>query len=356
MFSDSIPAELLPLLPIPGDAMDATLLNGGLIHQTFRVRSTDTSILLQRTNTGIFPDPEAIIRNHRILHLHFQQDDAPFSLAKPLPFRNGQWCQQDANGAYWRCSQYIADTHTLNAVNGPDQAEALARFFATFTRYAARLDDPSYSTPIARFHDLAYRYQQFEDALSNGFADRIDGCGSLIEALKARKHHVLFFEQLRDRPEFPLRMMHHDAKLSNVLIDELSGQWICPIDLDTVMPGYYFSDLGDMIRSLCNSQAEDTISYTDIQLRTDLYESLVAGYLEGMADSITPAERKHIHRAGLLLIYMQTLRFLTDHLNGDLYYRIDHSGQNLERAQNQFTLLQELESYLNRLNRLPDFP
>lgn len=355
MSGQSIPVELLPLLPISGAYREATLLQGGLIHQTFRVRSTETTLLLQCANNRIFPDPEAIIRNHRILHRHFQQAEAPFSLAEPLPFRNGQWGQQDANGAYWRCSQFMTDTHTLSAVKGPDQAEALARFFARFTRHAAGLQDPSYSIPIPRFHDLTYRYQQFEEALTNGLADRIDGCGPLLDALMTRKHYVAFFEQLRDHPEFPLRMMHHDAKLSNVLIADGSGQWICPIDLDTVMPGYYFSDLGDMIRSLCNSEAEDTNSYTDIQLRTALYESLVAGYLAGMGEAITPAERKHIHRAGLLMIYMQALRFLADHLNGDVYYRTDHAGQNLERALNQFTLLQELEAYLNRHNRLPDF-
>jgi len=210
------------------------------------------------------------------------------------------------------------------------------------------MQDPNWSIPIPQFHDLAYRYDQFQTALSNGLPERIHSTQSLIEGLIARIKYVTFYEQMLYDPEFHLRMMHHDAKLSNVLIDSKTGKWICPIDLDTVMPGYFFSDLGDMIRSLCNTQAEDSIDPLHQQLRTDIYQALVQGYLLGMGDALTPTEQTHIHFAGPIMIYMQTLRFLTDHLNGDSYYRIDRPGQNLDRANNQFTLLNQLEQYLEQ--------
>lgn len=344
-----IPAELLPLLPIEDATVEIHQLSGGLIHRTYRIKNASGNLLLQSINTQVFSDPEGLIHNHRVLHQHFQAPSAPFQLASPLPFSQGQWTIQDHTGSYWRLSQFITDTHTLDAVDGPAQAEILAGFFARFTRYAATLQEPNWSIPIPKFHDLSHRFQQFQTALSTGLPDRINASQSLIDALIHRSGYVDFFEQLQNNPAYPLRMMHHDAKLSNVLIDSKNGQWVCPIDLDTVMPGYYFSDLGDMIRSLCNSQKEDEVADDQPILRTDIYQALVRGYLSGMGDALTPAEITNIHQAGPIMIYMQAIRFLTDHLNGDTYYRIDRPGHNFDRAQNQFNLLNQLEIYRKQI-------
>lgn len=345
MSTHLIPAELLPFLPIEDAPQETNPLSGGLIHQTFSVQTSSSSLLLQSINTKVFSDPEGLIHNHRILHQHFQASIAPFPLAAPLPFSQGQWTIQDHSGSYWRLSQLITNTHTLDAVDGPAQAEELACFFARFTRFAASMQQAEWSIPIPKFHDLSHRFHQFQTALSTGLSDRINASQPLIDALIHRTGYVDFFEQLRNNPAYPLRMMHHDAKLSNVLVDSKNGQWVCPIDLDTVMPGYYFSDLGDMIRSLCNSRKEDEVANEQTILRTDIYQALVRGYLAGMGDALTPAELENIHQAGPIMIYMQALRFLTDHLNGDTYYRIDRPGHNFDRAQNQFDLLNQLEIY-----------
>lgn len=348
MSTQQLAVKLIQLLPLQGENLQVDQLSGGLIHQTFCVRTESDAIILQSINTQIFTDPEGLIRNHRVLHRHFQSSSAPFQLAEPLPFLDGNWIVQDDLGYNWRIGQFISDTHTLTAVNDPAQASALSEFFARFTRHAAEIQDPNWSIPIPKFHDLAHRFDQFQTALSNGIPQRIHSSRSLITDLIERKRYVAFYEQLRNNSEFRLRMMHHDAKLSNVLIDSKTGTWICPIDLDTVMPGYFFSDLGDMIRSLCNSQTEDAINPTDQEFRTDIYEALVQGYLNGMGDALTSGERTHIHLSGPIMVYMQTLRFLTDHLNGDTYYRIDRPGHNLDRALNQFNLLNQLEQYLKK--------
>ena len=348
MSTNLLPNELIQWLPCSETILKVSQLSGGLIHRTYVVRTASESILLQSINTQIFSEPAGLIQNHRALYQHFQAPRSPFALAMPLPFSNDAWIVQDDQGASWRLSQFIAGTHTLHEVESPAQAEALAQFFARFTRHAADPKDPHWAIPIAKFHDLTHRFNQFQTSLSSGIPERILSSQPLIESLIARKAYVEFYNQLRNNLEFPLRMMHHDAKLSNVLIHSSSGQWVCPIDLDTVMPGYFFSDLGDMIRSLCNSQAEDAIASKELQLRKDIYRALVRGYLTGMGDALTTTEKKHIHKAGLIMTYMQALRFLTDHLNGDIYYRVDHPGQNWERASNQFALLMQLESYLNQ--------
>lgn len=350
--STTLPPELVSVLPLQGPIQKIVPLTGGLIHRTLQIQSDPGSILLQSLNTLVFPYPQGLVHNHRLLHQHFQQPQAPFSLAAPLPFRNDQWIYRDATGTSWRLSQFIEGTCTRSFVESPDQAVELARFFAAFTRFTANIDDQNWAIPIPHFHNLAFRYQQFLHAENKGIPKRIQACTSLIDALKSRKQYVIFFNRMVGDPAFPLRMMHHDAKLSNVLIDADSDRWICPIDLDTVMPGYYFSDLGDMIRSLCNSTDENATDTTPIRFRSDLYESLLSGYRIGMENTLTETEKMGLDMAGILMIYMQTLRFLTDHLKGDTYYQIEHPGQNLERAINQFTLLNALENYLQEHNRL----
>jgi Ser/Thr protein kinase RdoA (MazF antagonist) len=140
--------------------------------------------------------------------------------------------------------------------------------------------------------------------------------------------------------------MHHDAKIANVLFSNKTGKVICAVDFDTVMPGYFFSDLGDMIRSMVCSEDENSLHFNKIKIRKVFYEAIVSGYLMKMGKQLTDAEKKHIHYAGLLMIYMQAFRFLTDYLNGDVYYKINYPEHNFERAKNQLTLLQRLEDFL----------
>ena len=140
--------------------------------------------------------------------------------------------------------------------------------------------------------------------------------------------------------------MHHDAKLSNILFDQNTRKVVCPVDLDTTQAGYFFSDLGDMIRSMACSQSENCIDFSSIYIKSGFYEAIIDVYMAAIKDEFTEEEGKNIHYAGLLMIYMQALRYMTDYLNGDIYYRITYSEQNFDRAKNQLTLLQRLEEFL----------
>ena len=199
---------------------------------------------------------------------------------------------------------------------------------------------------IPGFHDLSLRLKQLKQSLHKKNYERLGKAASLINQLKEKEHYVSFYEVMTESGEFEKRLMHHDAKISNILFSEETGQVICPIDFDTCMPGYFFSDLGDMIRSMTCSEPENSINYSEINIRKDFYEAILEGYMEVMKELLTDAEKKHIHYSGLLIIYMQALRYITDYLNGDLYYRISYFEQNFDRAMNQLTLLLRLEEFL----------
>jgi Ser/Thr protein kinase RdoA (MazF antagonist) len=171
----------------------------------------------------------------------------------------------------------------------------------------------------------------------------------LVEELLKRERYKHFYEQIAESPDsFPLRVMHHDAKIANVLFSKKTGKVICPVDFDTVMPGYFFSDTGDMIRSMACSQDENSNDFDNLHIRADFYKAIIEGYLGIKNQFLTKEEKKNIHYTGLLMIYMQALRYMTDFLNGDIYYRITYPDQNLDRAKNQLNLLQRLEEFLKK--------
>ena len=168
----------------------------------------------------------------------------------------------------------------------------------------------------------------------------------LPEELKQRARYANFYDVMTESEEFPKRVMHHDAKIANILFDKETGSVICPVDFDTVMAGYFFSDLGDMIRSMACSLDENSIDFENITIRTDFYKAIVDGYLSVMEKQFTASEKKYIHYAGIIMIYMQALRYMADYLNGDIYYRTNYPEQNFDRAKNQFILLNKLEDFL----------
>jgi Ser/Thr protein kinase RdoA (MazF antagonist) len=227
------------------------------------------------------------------------------------------------------------------------QARTVAEVFGSLTSGFEFFDLDILYITIPGFHDLSLRFRQFKQSLHTKNYDRLLKAAPLIDELKKRERHVSFYEVMTESEEFEKRLMHHDAKISNILFDEETGKVICPVDFDTCMPGYFFSDLGDMIRSMACSEDESSINFSDMNIRKDFYEAILGGYMELMNELLTDSEKKYIHYSGLLIIYMQALRFLSDYLNGDVYYKTTYPEQNFDRAMNQLTLLQRLEEFLS---------
>lgn len=321
-----------------------TVLGDGLIHKTYKVAySGSPTIVLQGINTNNFPEPENIIHNYRVLS---QQNKG---IAPLIKSKDGNWFWVDGDNNFWRATKFVEGSYTELYPKTAEQAYTTAHCYGQFTRSLADVDTKQLKVIIQGFHDLAYRYNQFEQAITKATIQRLLKSTHVIAELRQRKRLVDFFTEIKSDPAaYRTRVMHHDCKMSNILLDETSRKAICPIDLDTVMPGLYFSDIGDMIRSMAVTVDENSTQWEGIDVRKEFYEAIVKGYLDSMGDIFSSEEKEHIHHAGLLLTFMQSLRFVTDFLNGDTYYQTSYPEQNLNRALNQLILLEKLEEFLER--------
>jgi Ser/Thr protein kinase RdoA (MazF antagonist) len=248
------------------------------------------------------------------------------------------------DGFYWRAFEYISDSYTEN-LRSPKKILSAAQCYGTFVRNLFGIDITKLTPTIPGFHDLNYRYNQFQLAKQQCKPERMTRSLELISKIEERKYLVDFYNNLTLNPAYQIRPMHHDCKLSNILFDTHTKKAICPIDLDTTMPGYFFSDLGDMVRTMVSESGEDSPS-EKIIIRKDLYDAILSGYQSGVGDALTQTELDHIHHGGLLMIYMQAVRFLTDYLSNDSYYKISYPEQNFVRAANQLALLEKVEAFL----------
>jgi hypothetical protein len=331
-----------------------TPVTTGLINRTFKVtiENSGEKFLLQQINTTVFPEPEDVQDNYNKIWSHLLQEGSnpvtlyPIHIPAPRQFLDGSTLLCDQYKRYWRLFDFIDNAQTIHVPVNCFQARTVAQIFGAVTASFTFYDTSSLHITISGFHDLSLRYDQFKESLHSKNYERLQKAVAVIEELKMRDRYVSFYEVMTSSPEFKRRLMHHDAKIANVLFDEETSEPICPVDFDTCMPGYFFSDLGDMIRSMAGSEDENSIAFDAIHIRQDYYTSILEGYLDALSNYLTDAEKKYIHYAGLLVIYMQALRFITDYLQDDVYYRTDHPDQNINRAKNQLTLLQRLEEFL----------
>ena len=313
----------------------------GLINNTWLVGEENSpDYILQRVNTNIFKSPEAIAYNTRLIANHLAKYHPDYFFISPLQTHSGQDVLKTATG-YYRMFPYVKDSHTIDVVQTPGQAFEAAKAFGKFTRLLADLDYGRLKITLPHFHNLSLRFQQFQTALKSGNKQRLMESGKLVDFIFDQKNIVEEFEQIRNYNGFKLRVTHHDTKISNVLFDK-NDNCICVIDLDTVMPGYFISDMGDMMRTYLSPVGEEENDLSKIQARREFFDAIVKGYSSEMAEELTETEAQHFLYAGKFMIFMQAIRFLTDHLNNDIYYGAKYEGQNFVRAGNQVKLLEEL--------------
>lgn len=308
----------------------------GLINNTWKITHGNHEYILQRINTNVFRKPQAIAENIACIaeHLHPHTN---YLFPTPLTTRNGD-SMINAGSGYFRLMPFVKDSFTHDVVKDPSIAYEAASQFGLFTRLLSDMDTTQLKVTIPQFHDLSFRYQQFEEALNKGNAQRISACAEAITFMKSRYTIVKTFEAIKTNPGFKVRATHHDTKISNVLFDK-NGKGLCVIDLDTTMPGYFISDVGDMMRTYLPPVSEEEKDLSMIGVREEFFTAIARGYLQQMQGELSPIEKEHFVYAGSFLIYMQALRFLTDHLNDDMYYGAKYEGHNLVRANNQATLL-----------------
>jgi Ser/Thr protein kinase RdoA (MazF antagonist) len=332
------------VLPAYGLKEETSLLEPfgtGLINSTWKVTTPDTAFILQRVNDAVFLEPESIAHNIRIIAAYLKQHFPSYPFIAPLSSTGGSEMIYVKDKGFYRLFPFVPGSHSKDVVQTPAQAYEAALQFGRFTHLLSGMDASQLKLTIPSFHDLELRYHQFLMALEKGNMERIRNSQELIAQLQSRAFIVDQYKSIRQNPEFKLRVTHHDTKISNVLFDK-DDKGICVIDLDTVMPGYFISDVGDMMRTYLSPVNEEETDLSKIEVRDDFYKAIVQGYYQEMKAELTGTEKEYFFYAGEFMIYMQALRFLTDHLNNDIYYGAKYLDHNYYRALNQATLLDAL--------------
>lgn len=345
---------VLRLYGLDSSACQISPLGAGLINKTWQVAGPDAqTYVLQRINSNVFKNPQYIASNIEKIAKYLAASDPSYLFAAPLPAADGKY-MVIVGDEYYRLSRYIPESYTLNSLTEPSQAYEAARQFGRFSRLLRNFDVGQLQYTLPDFHNLTLRITQFQNAVKQATDERIEKAATQIEKVNALMAIADTYRNIADRKAIPLRVIHHDAKINNVLFDK-NGKGLCVIDLDTVMPGYFFSDVGDMMRTYLAEANEEEQDIDKIIIRPQFFRAIYAGYMEEMSDILTPAEKELFIYSGRFMIYMQAVRFLTDYLNGDVYYTTHYEGQNLVRATNQLRLLEMYIASEKSLKALIDF-
>ncbi len=344
--------SILPLYGLDESEYSVKAYGNGLINHTWKIISAGKEYLLQRINQQVFPRPADIMDNCRLLSDYFKTNHPDYLFVAPLHAKNHQNYVIDAENNYYRLFPFVNNSYTCNTVSGSSLAFEAARQFGKFTSLLSGFDPARLHLTIPDFHNLTLRYQQFEKALQEGARQRIEMSADSIAFLKSQSVMVTIFEKIKNDVSCKLRVIHHDAKINNVLFDLGDNRGLCVIDLDTVMPGYYISDVGDMLRTYLSPASEEEKDFNRIEIREEYFSEVVKGYLGEMQSELSEGEKQYFVYAGKFAIYMQALRFLTDYLNNDIYYQTQYADQNLVRANNQVVLMKRFIEKEERLNRI----
>jgi len=348
-------AALGRLFALHGEIVAAAPHGSGHINDTFAVTVSQAGApvryVFQRINHRIFTDVPALMDNIVRVTRHQRERlaasgaaDASRRALTVVPGHDGRPFVRDAAGAWWRAYLFIERAVTHDRIESPEQARTAARAFGEFQRLLADLPGGRLHETIPAFHDTPRRYAAFEDAVRADAAGRAAACAAEVDFARGRAPLAGRLAELRAAGLVPERVTHNDTKLNNVMLDEATGEGVCVIDLDTVMPGLSLYDFGDMVRSATNAAAEDETEPSRIFARPEIFAALAEGFLAGAGSSLNAVEKAHLVVAGQVITYEIGLRFLTDHLQGDVYFKIRRPGHNLDRARNQFALLRSLES------------
>ena len=313
--------------------------------------------LLQRVNTAIFKNPAQLMENIRRVTSHVatklsrqtgSQTDSHRGVLALIPTRDGQAWHHDEGGSCWRMYRFEEYSRTYDSVQSPGQAFQAAAAFGQFQSLLADLPLPRLHDTIADFHNTPLRLEAFRHEVALDRANRACFARAEIEFAFARQSIAGVLINAR----LPERVTHNDCKLNNVLFDATTGQALCVIDLDTVMPGLSLYDFGDMVRTATSPAAEDEPDLAKVTIQLPMFEALLRGYLSTAGKFLTHEEKLYLAFAGKLLAFEQGIRFLADYLAGDPYYKVKSPDHNLDRCRTQFKLLQSIEQQEEKMHQL----
>jgi Ser/Thr protein kinase RdoA (MazF antagonist) len=337
---------------LEGRVVASGVYGSGHINDTFLLRTRESDphdYLLQRINHSVFRDVAGLQENIERVTTHIRTKLASVAGADPdrevltlVRCRDESTFSRDDEGSYWRVYLFIEGAHSYDIVDSPAKAFEGGRAFGRFQAMLSDLPGPPLHETIPRFHDIDFRLDNFRDALRRDPLGRAAAVRAEIDFVERRAEEMKTIKKLGAAGLIPLRVTHNDTKFNNVLLDG-NGRALCVTDLDTVMNGYVHYDFGDSIRTSANTGAEDEADLSKVSMDLGLFEAYARGFLGETGAFLNPVEIDHLAFSGRFLTFIIGLRFFTDHLDGDRYFKIHAGGHNLRRAQAQFRLLRSME-------------
>lgn len=340
---------------LDAEVVSIDTLGQGFINDTYIVATQKSRYILQRKNHNIFPDVPAMMDNIQRVTTHLKAKvraaggDPEREVLTVIPTHDGTLYHRNGE-EFWAASLYIEGSVTHEVANTPRLAFMGGRGIGRFQAMLADFNEPL-AEVIKGFHNIRWRYEQWDKSLAADRADRKASVAREIEWIESRRERMMAFWELVERGELPMRVTHNDTKLSNILFDS-NDEVLCVIDLDTVMSSTSLNDFGDAIRSYTNTGAEDDTDLGRVSMNIDTFRHYAEGYLSERSATMTDSEREWLAFSALYITYEQVLRFLMDYIDGDTYYKIAYSDHNLVRTRAQHKLLESMEQQYEQMQAI----
>jgi len=346
-----------------GEFLSAEPYGSGHINDTYlstyNVSGTIVRYIHQRVNHNIFKNVPALMENIERVTKHVaakleSTPDCSRGTLTVIPTRDGKPFHKDAEGNFWRTYLFIEKARTYDAIESPQQAFEAAKAFGCLQSTLADFPAPRLNDTIPDFHNTPKRLAALEAALKADSCNRAKLAKPELNFVMQRKAMTRELLDLNAQGLIPERITHNDTKLNNVMLDDVTGKGICVIDLDTVMPGLALYDFGDMVRTATSPAKEDEKNLSLVTMQMPMFEALARGYLESAGSFLTPSEKSHLAFSGKLITLEIGIRFLTDFLAGDTYFKVHRDGHNLDRCRTQLKLVESIEKQEAAMNKLVD--
>lgn len=344
-----------------GDFLWCERYGSGHINDTylavFNQAGHQIKYIVQRINTNIFKQPEQLMENisrvlnHSKLKLKGRKDATRRALTI-VNANDGKPFFVDSEGKYWRAYLFVDRARTYDVLESPEFAYQAAKAFGSFQKLLADIPGERLHETIPNFHNTPSRLADFDKALAADVCGRAESARAEIEFLQKNRAMASKLLDLMAEGKIPERITHNDTKINNVMLDDETGEGICVIDLDTIMPGISLYDFGDLVRTSTSPAAEDEKDLSKVYARMEMFEALARGFLEGAGGCLTPAEIENMPFSGMLITFEIGVRFLTDYLDGDKYFKTKREGHNLDRCRTQFKLVQSLQEQEDKMNEI----
>ena len=326
-------------------------LNSGHINSTYLIKTVEKPFyILQRINHFVFKDISALMSNKVKITNHLAVKTSNYKTLTFVSIKGGEYYYKDKNGSFWSLMLYIHDSKSFEKVVDDEIAYEGGKLFGDFLNSTADFDASQLFETIPNFHDMEFRFSEFDIALKKASEKRLKSAKNQILKVQNYRAEMMILNNLKKSGELPIRTTHNDTKISNALFTT-DNKGFCVIDLDTVMPGIVHHDFGDAIRTICNTADEDEKDLSKVLFNFPYYKRFVNGFLTELNTNITNKEIISLPQGAKAMTFIMAIRMLTDFLNNDVYYRTNYTFHNLDRAKNQLKLIVEMEKYFEEMQR-----